>query len=243
MNKFMYFVDGMVSEMEDKTDSRESEERDPVIASQPIEVELDQPCISCGQKGVVNIISNLDLPYLGAAMQTTYICRTCGFKHSDMIALENKGPLRREAAIEKVEDLNLRVVRSNSGTIRIPEIGVEIEPGMASESFISNAEGILDRVEEVVRVLMRDAELDVHEKCSALLSELGKMKVGEKPFHLIVEDPYGNSAILGEKVKITGLTEEEASRLKKGEMTFDMSPLKSEGTGEDWGAGERGSVQ
>ena len=243
MNKFMYCVDGMVPEMEDKTDSRESEERDPVIASQPVEVELDQPCISCGQKGVVNIISNLDLPYLGAAMQTTYICRACGFKHSDMITLENKGPLRHEAAIEKTEDLNLRVVRSNSGTIRIPEIGVEIEPGMASESFISNAEGILDRVEEVVRVLMRDAELDVHEKCSALLSELGKMKGGEKPFHLIVEDPYGNSAILGEKVKITGLTEEEAGRLKKGEMTFDMSPLRSEGTGEDGGAGERGPVQ
>ncbi len=207
--------------------------KDPVISGPPVEVEIEQPCVSCGRKGVVNIVSNLELPYLGAAMQTTYICRSCGFKHSDLITLENRGALRYEAYVENEAGLSLRVVRSNSGTIRIPELGVEIEPGLASESFISNTEGILERVEEVISVLMRDAELDVHEKCTRLLGQLESMKNGQRAFHLVVEDPYGNSAILGEGVKVTELTEEEAGRLKKGEMTFDLMPLQVDHRNED----------
>lgn len=195
------------------------------ISRGPAEVELEQPCVSCGKKGVVNIVSSIDLPYLGAALQTTYLCRLCGFKHSDLITLESKGALKYEADIRTSEDLNLRVVRSNSGTVSIPELGVEIEPGLASESFISNAEGVLDRVEEVVGTLMSGAELDVHEKCVSLLEKLRKMKDAELPFHLVVEDPFGNSAILGEGVKVTALDEEEASRLKKGEVTLDFKPV------------------
>ena len=216
-------------------DSREGREKGE-IAGRPLEVELDSPCIACGRKGVVNIVSNLDLPYLGEAMQTTYVCRSCGFKHSDLITLENRGAIRYEAFIEKEEDLSLRVVRSNSGTIRIPEIGVEIEPGLASESFISNTEGVLDRIEEVVRILMSDAELDVHMKCEALLEKLGKMKSAEVPFHLVVEDPYGSSAILGDGVRKTAMSEEEAAQLKKGEITLDFKPVRIDESRRDAGS-------
>ncbi len=221
-------------------DSRE--EKDPVTPEMPVEVELDQPCISCGSRTVVNIVANLDLPYLGAAMQTTYICRSCGFKHSDLITLENKGPIRYEASIENEEDLSLRVVRSNSGTVRIPELGVDIEPGIASESFISNAEGILNKVEEVVAILMKDSELDVHEKCTALLDTISKMKNSQLPFHLVVEDPYGNSAILGDGVTATNISEEEAAKLKKGEVTFDFGPVEIEHR-TDENAGEPGECR
>lgn len=208
------------------------------MAGPPVEVELDSPCVACGRKGVVNIVSNIDLPFLGEAMQTTYICRSCGFKHSDLITLENRGALRYEALIEKQDDLNLRVVRSNSGTIRIPELGVEIEPGIASESFISNTEGVLERIEDVVRILMADAELDVHQKCQALLEKLGKMKNADMPFHLVVEDPYGNSAILGDGVRRTAMSEGDAARLKKGEITFDFKPVGIDAPQKDKGSGE-----
>lgn len=205
----------------------EDEERgsEDGIAGPPVEVKIDQPCISCGRRSVVNMVTNLDIPYLGAAMQTTYMCRDCGFRHSDLIALENKGPMRYEATVSGTDDLDLRVVRSNSGTIRIPELGVDIEPGIASESFITNAEGILERVGEVISTLMADAEQDVHQKCNALLEELEMMKRGERPFRLVVEDPYGNSAIIGDGVVMTRMSEEEAEGLQKGEITFNYRPL------------------
>lgn len=218
----MYLGDRIVDEMDES-----DEERDdiPEIAGPPMEVELDQPCISCGRKTVVNTVTNLDLPYLGAAMQTTFICRSCGFRHSDLIALENKGALRHEVDVKNTADLNMRVIRSNSGTIRVPELGVNIEPGLASESFISNAEGVLDRIGDVVSILMKDAELDVHERCTALLGEIEKMKNGELPFHLVIEDPYGNSAIIGDDVKVTNLSDEEVESLQKGEITMDYKPV------------------
>ena len=223
----MYVGNGMVVVMDD---SEEKKDDNPDVLGPPIEVKMDQPCISCGRKTVVNTVTNLNLPYLGAAMQTTFICSSCGFRHSDLIALENKGALRHEVDVKTLDDLNMRVIRSNSGTIRVPELGVNIEPGLASESFISIAEGVLDRITDVIGILMKDAELDVHERCTALLSEIEKMKNGEMGFHLFIEDPYGNSAIIGDGVKVTDLSEEEVENLQKGEITVDYKPVAIDDT-------------
>lgn len=222
----MYVGHRMVVDMDDSEDKKDDI---PDVLGPPMEVELDQPCISCGRKTVVNTVTSLNLPYLGAAMQTTFVCRSCGFRHSDLIALENKGALRHEVDVKNVDDLSMRVIRSNSGTIRVPELGVNIEPGLASESFISNAEGVLDRIADVIGILMKDAELDVHERCTVLLSEIEKMKNGDMAFHLVIEDPYGNSAIIGDDVKVTDLSEEEVDKLQKGEMTYDFKPVAVDG--------------
>jgi zinc finger protein len=211
---------------EDLMDEKEGDEGS-VIQGKPVEIRLDNPCIACGKKSVVNVIANLDLPMLGKAVQTTYMCEACGYRHSDVIMLENRGALRFEAFIEREEDLSIRVIRSNSGTLRIPELGVDIEPGIASESFISNAEGVLERVADVIRILRIDAEADICEKCDALLETIQRMKDGISPFHIIIDDPYGNSALVGRTVTITKLSEEEAEELKTGEMTFSTGTFTS----------------
>lgn len=198
-----------------------------IVKGQPVEIRLDNPCVVCRKNTVVNVIANLELPMFGRAVQTTYICESCGYRHSDVIMLENRGPLRFEAAIEKAEDLSLKVVRSNSGTLRIPELGVDMEPGMASESFITNAEGVLERVASVLRIVRRGAEADVCEKCDNLLLSIERMKEGTLPFHIIIDDPYGNSALLGNSVTVTKLSDEEAEALSTGELTLDAGSFFS----------------
>ena len=81
----------------------------------------------------------------------------CGFRHSDTILLTQKEPVRYTLAVETIDDLDARVIRSSSGTIRVPELGVDIEPGFASESYISNVEGVLDRIEGIVCFATRSA--------------------------------------------------------------------------------------
>jgi len=66
----------------------------------------------------------------------------------DTLILAQRSPVHYEMKVKSVEDLDARVVRSTSGTIRIPELGIDIEPGAASESFVSNIEGVIERVEE-----------------------------------------------------------------------------------------------
>ncbi|MBP3800305.1 MAG: hypothetical protein ILA19_04935, partial [Bacilli bacterium] len=38
------------------------------------------------------------------------------------------------------ETLSVRVVRSQSATVTIPEIGVKVEPGPKSEGYVTNVE-------------------------------------------------------------------------------------------------------
>ena len=58
--------------------------------------------------------------------------------------------MRYELSVESPEDLDARVIRSTSGTIRIPEMGIIVEPGTVSDSYITNIEGVLQRVQKVL---------------------------------------------------------------------------------------------
>ena len=156
------------------------------VEGEPLEVMLDQACQFCGERTVFNTIVTLRLPHFGKAMQTMYRCSSCGFRHSDVIMLENRGPTRCELYVDSSEALNSRVLRSNSGTIRVPEIGADIEPATASESFVSNVEGVLERICRVIRMVKSDSELDVYERCEAILRRLDRMKEGAEPFHMCI---------------------------------------------------------
>ncbi len=205
---------------------------------EPMETRLDIPCHVCGEKNVLNISVTLRLPHFGNALQMTHLCTSCGFRHSDVIMLENRGPMRCELFVNTAELLNSRVLRSNSGTIRVPEIGAVIEPAAASDSFVSNVEGVLDRIVEVVKLVSSDSELDVYERCSALLGKIDRMREGREKFHLVIDDPYGNSAILGDGVSVRKLSEKETSVLETGEMTLDSGHISAIRTGDE-GAGHR----
>src|SRR3990170_4606625 len=93
------------------------------------EVALESACPMCGAQPLLMRSLRLDIPYFGDALQTTVLCRECGFRHEDVIA---------------------RVVRSSSCTIRIPEVGAVMEPGPQSEAFISNVEGVLGRFRDIL---------------------------------------------------------------------------------------------
>ena len=98
-----------------------------------------------------------DIPHFGEAMLIAGTCSNCGLKHTDTILLSSKEPCRYVLEVESLEDLDARVIRSCSGTIRIPELGVDVEPGAASESYVTNVEGVLDRIEGIVEFVTRTA--------------------------------------------------------------------------------------
>ena len=52
--------------------------------------------------------------------------------------------------VDSPEDLAIRVVRSMSASLEVPELGVRIDPGPACQGFVSNVEGVLDRIEQIV---------------------------------------------------------------------------------------------
>ena len=122
------------------------------------EIALDASCPMCGEAPLRMRSMALDIPYFGDALQTTLLCGACGFRHGDVLLTRQGDPTRASLKIRRPGDLNARVVRSSSCTVRIPEAGAIMEPGPQSESFISNVEGVLRRFRDIIGFLARNAD-------------------------------------------------------------------------------------
>ncbi len=187
-------------------------------STQPLTV-TRSVCPLCNNEFVTNWVPQ-NIPFFGEVMHITSQC-DCGFRYSDTLIMTQHEPVHYELKIKSVDDLDSRVVRSTSGTIRIPELGVDIEPGPASESFISNIEGVLDRVVDILEMVTRWGEEEKTVRARELLSIIEKIMKGEYEITVIIEDPLGNSAIFAKNAIHRELTEEEAACLKTGMIVFE----------------------
>lgn len=157
-----------------------------------------------------------NIPYFGDVMEISTVC-TCGFRYADTLILGQKEPLRHTMKVSCADHMCTRVIRSTSGTVRIPEWGLDIEPGPASEAYISNVEGLLDRIESVVTMARKWAETEEEaERATNLLAEIEALRQGNAAVTLVIEDPLGNSAIVDETVCKEPLTPDEVASLQTG---------------------------
>jgi len=115
--------------------------------------------------------------------------------------LTEKEPVRYEMIVKAGEDLSIRIIRSMSASLEVPELGVRIDPGPACEGFISNVEGVLDRIEKIVKGALNWGNDEEQENARLLLDRIAEVKCGSFPITLILEDPSGNSAIVSDKAK------------------------------------------
>ncbi len=178
-------------------------------------------CPACGKE--LNVITAIyDTPYFGKILLTSINCQ-CGFKHSDSFSAQIRDPVRFKLEISK-KTLFSKIVRSASGTIRIPELGLAMEPGPASQGFITNVEGVLIRFQEIVEMAKRwnsDNQKAV-ERCELILDRLKNAIEGNENLTLILEDPYGNSAIIDDGVFMEKLDHNEMKELKTGLTVVEL---------------------
>ena len=166
-----------------------------------------------------------EIPHFGEAMIIAGVC-CCGYRHSDTILLSQKEPMRHTLTVSSLDDLNARVIRSSSGTIRVPELGVAVEPGPASEGYVSNIEGVLTRIRGIVEFATRSAceagDLEGTEHGNQILENMNMALRGQFNLTIIIEDPLGNSAIDSQNAIRSALTEEELAGLKTGMILLDI---------------------
>ena len=178
-------------------------------------------CPICGGKGTLKAIQHIhEIPYFGKVMESTIICEKCGYRNADVMILEDRPPKLYTVRVENEKDLFTRVVRSKSGTIELEEIGVKIEPGPAAEGFVSNVEGVLERVRETLLMARefkkQEGDEEAVKKADEILQYIEEVKEGKKPLTVKIADPLGNSALIGEKVRSRLLTEDEIKKLSLG---------------------------
>lgn len=199
-------------------------------------------CPICGGKGTLKALQYVhEIPYFGKVMESTILCERCGYRNADVMILEDRPPKLYTVKVENEKDLFTRVVRSKSGTIELDEIGVKIEPGPAAEGFVSNVEGVIERVRETL-LMARDfrkqeGDEEAVKRVDEILQYLEDVREGKKPLTVKIMDPLGNSALIGEKVRSRLLTQGEIESLSLGPYVI-VDPEKDESQFSEENAGE-----
>jgi len=174
----------------------------------PVETRVPGPCPCCNTE-IEYLYTTENIPYFSDILIISAVCNSCGYKYVDTQLLKHGEPARHTLAITTAEDLDVRVVRSMSASLEIPEIGVRIDPGPVCQGFISNIEGVLDRIEQIVKGALTWGTPEEKENAALLLADIARIKAGLYPVTLILEDPNGNSAIVSDRATKTNYTPEE----------------------------------
>ncbi|MGM5483573.1 MAG: ZPR1 zinc finger domain-containing protein [Nanobdellota archaeon] len=171
---------------------------------EPVTME-GQNCPACGKKTLTLMEQEMEVPYYGKLFLFSMDCSNeeCLYHQADVEAEKGQGPVKIEYEIDSEEDMNVRVIKSSSATIKLPRI-MTIEPGPVSNGYITNIEGILNRVKTMLEN-SRDSSEDKSEskKCKNMIKKIQNIMWGHDNIKMTIEDPNGNSSIISEKAKIT----------------------------------------
>jgi len=199
-----------------------------------LESTLEYPCPICNsEQGLTLSVHTSEIAYFGEHTEMTLICNQCGWRNTDFIPSEGKKPSAWSLIIDKSELMTTRVVRSSSCTVKIVELGLEVEPGDNATGYISNVEGVLNRFADAIEMIQRSAirdgeeELEKIQSCQDLIDRIARIKEGRESVELLLLDPNGHSQILHKSATSKELTEEEISTLAIGPQIpiFDSDDL------------------
>ena len=165
-------------------------------------LEYKARCPLCGKEGVVEEFL-YKIPFFGEVLLSTFKCPHCGYKHSDVTSLEESEPVQILYRIEKPGDERALFIKSSAATIKIPEVDIEVSPGLFSQGEITTVEGVITRVIDVLRYACENPS----PACSSKIDYLEGVLRGLKPVTIVVSDPTGVSRILSEKAIVKKLSE------------------------------------
>lgn len=166
-------------------------------------------CPNCGCQ-LDLLTETYNIPYFGMVLQSAFSC-SCGYRFVDIYPFEEKEPSRYSVKVTG-DELHSRVVKSSTCKILVPELGVQVDPGPASEGIVTNVEGILRRIEQAVKIGIRWGNTHQKKEGKKILKQMKRIFRGKEPVTLILEDPRGFSCIVSEKAQKTLLTGEAGGK-------------------------------
>lgn len=159
----------------------------------------NQPCPMCSQKTLTLMESEREIPYFGKVFLFSMDCSGCNYHKADVEAAEHREPAKWAIEVSGAKDMSIRVVKSSEAVVKIPHV-TSIEPGPASNGYITNIEGLLNRVKSILTDIRDNSEDDTdRKKAKNLLKKLQRCIWGDETLKIIIEDKSGNSAIISEK--------------------------------------------
>lgn len=184
---------------EEKEEKKEAVGQAKAGANEAPSIIQGEECPICHNKTLTLMESETDVPFFGKTYLFSMNCSNCNYHKADVESEEEREPSKFTIEIDSEADMKIRVVKSSNATVKIPHVG-SIEPGETSNGYITNIEGVLQRMKKIVE-MMRDDSEDEEDKKKAknILKKLLRVMWGQEKLKLIIEDPSGNSAIISDK--------------------------------------------
>jgi zinc finger protein len=167
-----------------------------------IEVIEGEKCPVCSANELTLTEMERDIPFFGAVAIFSMNCNACKYHKADIESLEVREPTKYAFDVTSEEDLKVRIVKSSFATVKIAHVG-SIEPGETANGYVTNVEGILNRMKKQVEFL-RDSSDDADDakKAKNILKKLTRVMWGQETIKITLEDPTGNSAIISDKAEV-----------------------------------------
>jgi len=138
------------------------------------------------------------VPYYGDILIHSGICSNCNYVYRNVDQLSGSEPRKVIYRVEKPEDVNALVIKSVYAKIEIPELGLTVDSGIASQGYITTVEGLILEFIDVVKSLCEEKKHEIT-KCEELLEKLEKARNGELEYTIVIYDYVGISDIISNK--------------------------------------------
>ncbi|MBN1645896.1 ZPR1 zinc finger domain-containing protein [Candidatus Woesearchaeota archaeon] len=163
------------------------------------EIIKGEVCPICGNKTLSLMEAEREVPYFGVCYLFSMDCEHCKYHKADVEAAEERTPVKYTYEINNEDDMRVRIVKSSFATVKFPHLG-SIEPGESSNGYITNIEGLLNRIKNQIESIQENEDdAIIKKKCKSALKKIMKVMWGHEKQKLIIEDPSGNSAIISDK--------------------------------------------
>ena len=165
-------------------------------------VEQPERCYLCGAMGI-NRVMLLTIPHFQEIVLLAFHCAACGYRTSEVKsggAIGSHGRVLELTVSDPAEDLTRSVLKSDTASVFIPEIGLEVREGTLGGRF-TTIEGLLndfhDQLAASSPFLAGDSStLSSRRDRDAFLAQLDDLRTGKRfPFTLIIRDPLAASYI------------------------------------------------
>ncbi|KAL8513056.1 hypothetical protein ACS0TY_019297 [Phlomoides rotata] len=162
--------------------------------------EIESLCMRCSQNGTTRFLFT-QIPHFRKILLSAFECPHCNERNNEVQfagEIQPKGChyiLDVPSGDKKM--FNRQVVKSETATIRIPELDFEIPPE-AQRGSLSTVEGILVRAANELEALQEERKkIDPRtaEAIDEFLIKLRACATGESHFTFVLDDPSGNSFI------------------------------------------------
>jgi len=172
-------------------------------------------CPECGKKAfMVNTLHKV--MHFGEVLISNVRCENCGYNSNDILPAKQKKPKIFYVKINTTKDLETKIVKSSTAFIEVPELGLSLLPTPSSQGYITNIEGLLEKVQDSLEsIAFLEDSKEQREKISEQIKKIEKARNAELKFKVIVEDAFGNSALIGKKAKSKPLSKKRIEELRK----------------------------